>query len=91
MSRLRRIAQQDRIFFVTSNLARSAANLSAIERDLVLNSLNETRTAHGFLLFGYVVMPDHVHAVLAIISGSLADVMHRWKGSSARSIQKGRG
>jgi hypothetical protein len=27
MSRLRRIEQQDRIFFVTSNLARGAANL----------------------------------------------------------------
>ena len=71
MSRLRRIEQQDRIFFVTSNLARGVPNLSETERDLVLNSLGETRTAHKFLLFGYVVMPDHVHAVLAVISGSL--------------------
>jgi putative transposase len=91
MSRLRRIEQQDRIFFVTSNLARGAPNLSPIERDVVLNSLNETRATHKFLLFGYVVMPDHVHALLAVISGSLADVMHRWKGSSARLIQKARG
>ena len=91
MSRLRRIAQQDRIFFVTSNLARSEASLSAIERDLVLNSLGETRTTHKFFLFGYVVMPDHVHAVLAVISGSLANIMHRWKSSAARSIQKARG
>jgi putative transposase len=91
MSRLRRIEQQDRIFFVTSNLAKGASNLSETERDLVLNSLAETRTAHGFLLFGYVVMPDHVHAVLAIISGSLSDIMHQWKRSSASSVQKARG
>jgi putative transposase len=91
MSRLRRIEQQDRIFFVTSNVARGAPNLSPVERDLVLNSLNETRTAHRFLLFGYVVMPDHVHALFAVISSSLAEIMHRWKLSSSRSIQKARG
>jgi putative transposase len=91
MSRLRRIEQQDRIFFVTSNLARGAASLSETERDLVLNSLAGTRKAQGFLLFGYVVMLDHVHAVLAIISGSLSDSMHRWKSSAASSIQKTRG
>ena len=91
MSRLRRIAQQDRIFFVTSNLARGALNLSERERDLVLNLLAETRSAHGFLLLGYVVMPDHVHALLAIVSGSLSDIMHQWKRTSASSIQKTRG
>jgi putative transposase len=91
MSRLRRIEQQDRIFFVTSNLARGTANLSQTERDLVLNALAETRITHRFLLFGYVIMPEHVHAVLAVISGSLSGVMHQWKRSSASSIQKARG
>jgi REP element-mobilizing transposase RayT len=91
MSCLRRIEQQDRIFFVTSNLARGAPNLSPTERELALNSLSETRTTQGFVLFGYVVMPDHVHALFAVISGSLPDIMHRWKRSSAHSIQKARG
>lgn len=91
MSRLRRIEQQDRIFFVTSNLARGAASFSETEGDLVLDSLAETRKAQDFLLFGYVVMPDHVHAVVAVISGSLSDIMHQWKRSSASSIQKARG
>ena len=91
VSRLRRIEQQDRIFFVTSNLARGAADLSPIERDLVLNSLSETRTTHGFLLFGYVVMPDHIHALFAVIASSLAEIMHQWKASTARSVQKLRG
>ena len=91
MSRLRRIEQQDRIFFVTSNLARGVQALSAAERDLVLNSLSKARTVHGFFLFGYVVMPGHVHALMAVITGSLADIMHRWKRESAHSIQKTRG
>jgi putative transposase len=90
MSRLRRLEQQDRIFFVTSNLAKGTASLAERERDLVLASLAQTRTAHGFLLFGYVVMPDHVHAVLAVTRGSLSDIMHEWKRTSASSIQKAR-
>jgi len=90
MSRLRRIEQQDRIFFVTSNLAKGVPNLSAPERDLVLNSLSDTRATHGFLLLGYVVMPDHVHALLAVVSGSLSDIVHLWKSKTARSVQKTR-
>jgi putative transposase len=91
MSRLRRIEQQDRIFFVTSNLARGVPSFSETERDLVLSLLAEARTAHGFLLFGCVVMPDHVHALFAVVSSPLADIMHRWKRDSAHSIQKTRG
>ena len=91
MSRLRRIEQQDRIFFVTSNLTRATANLSEQERDLVLVSLAETRTVQRFLLLGYVVMPDHVHVLLAVIAGSVSDIMHAWKRSAARSIQNARG
>ena len=91
MSRLRRLEQQDRIFFVTTNLAREAENLSETERYLVLTSLAETRASHGFLLFGYVVMPDHVHALLAVISGSVSGIMHQWKRSSAQLLQKARG
>ena len=91
MSRLRRIEQQDRIFFVTSNLTRATANLSEQERDLVLVSLAETRTVQRFLLLGYVVMPDHVHVLLAVIAGSISDIMRAWKRSAARSIQNARG
>jgi putative transposase len=91
MSRLRRIEQQDRVFFVTSNVARGAPNLSESERDLVLGSLDQTRTAQPFLLFGYVVMPDHVHALFGVLAGSVSNIMHAWKRTSAESIQKARG
>jgi putative transposase len=90
MSRLRRIEQQDRIFFVTFNLASGLSTLSEKERNLLSVSLAETRSARNFLLLGYVVMPDHVHALLAIIDGSLSDTMHAWKCSYARSIQTAR-
>ena len=91
MSRLRRIADQDRIFFVTTNLANGAENLSPSERDQVLNFLAETRTRHKFLLLGYVVMPNHAHLLIAVISGSLSGIMRQWKQGSAHAIQKARG
>ena len=91
MSRIRRIEQTDRIFFVTTNLAKGVPNFSPVERNLVLNALGETRAAHKFLLVGYVVMPDHAHALLAVLSSSLPDILRQWKSKTARAIQKARG
>ena len=91
MSRLRRIERTDRIFFVTTNLAKGVPSLSPIERDVVLRALGETRSTDKFLLLGYVVMPDHAHAILAVLCGSLVDIMHRWKFKAARAIQRARG
>jgi len=34
-------------------------------KDLVCKALDEARQSAGFLLFAYVVMPDHLHAILA--------------------------
>lgn len=49
MSRLRRIEHQDRMFFVTTNVARGVPPLSCVERDLVLRQLDEVRGANRFL------------------------------------------
>jgi REP element-mobilizing transposase RayT len=48
----------DRIFFVTVNLRRSLLPFTAAEYALILESL-ESRRRWGFLLCGYVLMPDH--------------------------------
>jgi REP-associated tyrosine transposase len=91
MSRLRRIEHQDRIFFVTTNVAKGVPPLSPSERDLVLGWLGEGRVTHKFLLLGYVVMPDHVHILLASVIASLPRIMHQWKFKTAHTIQKARG
>jgi REP element-mobilizing transposase RayT len=64
MTRLRRIEDRDRIFFVTFNLGRGIQALSDAERDLILNTLAELRGPDDFALFGYVVMLEHVHLLL---------------------------
>ena len=34
-------------------------------RDLFVRELGKVRAAHGFLLIGYVVMPEHVHLLIS--------------------------
>jgi putative transposase len=90
MSRLRRIELLDRIFFVTTNLAKGLPPLLPLERDVVLRQLGEARAALPFLLLGYVVMPDHVHVVVAARNAPLSRIMHRWKFKTGYCLQKAR-
>ena len=88
MSRLRRIEDTDRIFFVTTNLDPRAVPLAPCECDVILDWLGKVRDRYRFLLLGYVVMPDHAHVLLAVLQGSLQKIMHGWKWNSAHVIQK---
>ena len=64
MSNVCRLRLTDRIFFVTVNLQRNLNDLAPGEYAVVLRALEESRRRLGFLLFGYVLMPDHWHALL---------------------------
>ena len=63
MSRVHRLRAADRVFFITVNLRRSLAPLTAAEYALILESFQESRRRLGFLLCGYVLMPDHWHGL----------------------------
>ena len=91
MSRLRRIAIQDRIFFITTNLAKGVAPLSPAERAFVLNALGALRSSHRFLILGYVIMPDHAHLLLASTPQSISHIMHQWKFKTGFAVLKARG
>ena len=84
MTRLRRIADRDRFFFVTTNLAKGVPQLSPSERDLLLEILDSQR--ERFWLFGYVVMPDHVHLLLTPRDKTLVQVMRDLKSKSGFEI-----
>src|SRR5258708_9628361 len=91
MSRLRRIADRDRIFFVTTNLAKGAASFSPEERDVLLTILDTLRTSHDFLVLGYVIMPDHAHLLVVCGTQTISVLMHQWKFKTGHAIQKRRG
>ena len=90
VSRLRRIADRDRVFFVTTNLAPGVPVLAPAERDIVLVQLKRQHTAGDFLLFGYVVMPSHLHLLLAPDQCGLTTTMYRLKRFTAQEIAKRR-
>ena len=90
MSRLRRIAQQDRFFFVTTNLARGVATLSSVERTLILETLDAERLRTRFLIYAYVVLPDHLHLLLDPGQAGLTNVLRNFKSKTALAIAAGR-
>lgn len=87
VSRLRRIADRDRIFFATTNLRPGISPLTVTERDLILGQLSRQQADGDFRLFGYVVMPTHLHLLLAPDRLGLVDTMYRLKRFSGQEIK----
>ena len=86
MSRLRRIALTDRIFFVTTNLQPKAAPFSPQERKLLLETLDTERRRRTFHLYGYVVMPSHLHLLVDPGEQALSDLLRNYKSKAALAL-----
>jgi REP element-mobilizing transposase RayT len=52
---------------------------------IACQAIDEARRSGGFLLFAYVIMPDHLH-LLTDCPGTSADVLRRIKGLTARRV-----
>src|SRR3982074_3346746 len=83
MSRLRRIELTDRIFFLTTNLQPGASPFSMSERTLLLDALNMERQRNAFSVYGYVVMPSHLHMLLDPGEQRLSDLLRNFKSKAA--------
>jgi putative transposase len=90
VSRLRRIAQSDRIFFITTNLRTSVADFSPRERDCVLSAIDACRNRAPFGLFGYVVMPNHMHLLISPRAETIFATMSRIKRATQLQIHLAR-
>jgi len=91
MSNVHRLRNSDRIFFITANLSKDLSHLTETEFDALLRIFESARCRLGFLLCGYVLMPDHWHALVfprypLTISRVLQDV----KSVAARKFNPGR-
>lgn len=91
MSRLRRIANRDRFFFVTTNILRTNAPLSDLERTSLLEVLDSLRASGAFWLFGYIVMPDHLHLLIRPNNLDLEASVRAAKSIAAMRIMRRRG
>lgn len=91
MTRLRRIENRDRFFFITTNLGRNVAPLNSDERDFILSTIDQQRLRGEFFLFGYVVMPTHLHLRLSPHNRNLSDIMRELKARTGHEISRRRG
>ena len=90
MTRLRRLEDHDRIFFVTTNIARRAVPFVPAECDFILAILDQHRKRGDFLLFGYAAMPTHIHLLLSPQEQNLIRVMRDIKSRTGYDIARRR-
>jgi putative transposase len=85
-SRLKRYQQSGDGHFLTFSCHGRCPYLGTAEaRDLFLASLESIRRSYVFHLFGYVVMPEHVHLLMSEPrSGTLAGAIQALKTSVAK-------
>lgn len=74
-------------FVTTSCYQRRPLLGSAEARDLFLKVLEQVRRQYGFVIVGYVAMPEHVHLLISEPRrGSVSTVMQAMKQSFARRL-----
>ena len=92
MSHVHRLLTTDRVFFVTVNLRRRLQAFDTPEYRLMIDVLEGSRRRMGFLLCGYVLMPDHWHALIWVAHPlTISQVIHDVKKVAARRLHERRG
>jgi REP element-mobilizing transposase RayT len=91
VSNVRRLQTGGRIFFVTSNLRRGVSPFADREFPLPLDVFAASRQRLGFAICGYVLMPDHWHALIWPIQPlTISHVLHDVKKASALKLHQHR-
>ncbi len=83
--------QNDHIMFITTNTKDRTPLFSnpAYAREAV-EVLYRTQEQYAFLLFGFVIMPDHCHVLLKICPpNTISDTIRAYKIGVSFSIEKG--
>ena len=87
MGRLSRIAQSERLFFVTTNLRRSLRHFNPAERTLICEVFHATHRRRGFRLAGFVAMPNLINLlVLPTPQDTLSRIVQEIKSVTSRKI-----
>jgi putative transposase len=90
-SGLRRFQQSKQSHFVTFACYRRRRGLESPEAcDLLVQILERMRGRFGMCIYGYVVMPEHVHLLVSEPGhGLLGDAIHYLKLSYAKRVRTG--
>src|SRR5438046_755832 len=87
---LKRYYGKGHLHFITFSCYRRLPLLkSARARDIFIRELGKARDEMGFLLIGYVVMPEHVHLLISEPKqGTPSTVLQKWKLRVSRNLRK---
>ena len=89
MSNVHRLRTSDRIFFITTNLNQGERPFRDVEYEIILETIAKSRKRLGFLFCGYVLMPDHWHALIATQHPlTISDVLQDIKRVSSLKINR---
>src|SRR6266404_940376 len=89
---LKRYQQTGDLHFITFSCFHRAALLrTARARDVFLRVLEEARKKYGFVVVGYVIMPEHVHLLISEPEqATMAVVLQMLKQNSSRRLRRRR-
>ncbi len=91
MVKRRIIDCNDRPLFVTTNTRdRSPIFSNAAFAQEAIDQIYRTQQLHPFLLFGFVIMPDHCHFLLNVLEPvTISQIMNTYKSGLAHQIGQG--
>ena len=80
-----------RIFFITTHVQPSALPLTPTENDTILLAGSDARDNRKFALLGYLMMPTHLHLLLAPTqSDTLSAMLREIKITASKRIHAAR-
>ncbi len=82
-----RIHNQDAVYFLTYRIVGWVDIFTRkIYKDLVIDSLAYCRKNKGLLLYGYVIMSNHIHLLVQSLTGDLSGFTRDFKRHTSRNI-----
>jgi putative transposase len=91
LSTIRRLRLSDKIFFVACNLRTDRRRFDNEEFQLIIEAIDSTRGGLGYLFSGYVLMPDHWHALIATRHPlTISKIMETVKSKTSARLNKKR-
>ncbi|NKI28495.1 transposase [Arenibacter sp. 6A1] len=81
------VREQDKIHFITSTVIDWIDVFTRIRyRDIVIASLKYCVENKGLILYGYVIMSNHIHLIIQSKDGKLSELIRDFKKYTAKNI-----
>ena len=82
-----KITQSDDLYYLTFQVVEWVDLFTRkIYRDIILESLSYCVSSKGLLIYGYVVMSNHIHLIARSINGELSAIIRDFKKYTSRRI-----